>query len=240
MDVKQQAIDRLANSMRRFGEDYMRFTNLIRIDKEEAINNQDRAFESKLEAFHSLYDVTKLDFDYFKYGDTALLIVVRNAIHHRDHNLFHSWYKRLLTDGLEYHSGASYLFVTNPVCSRPPVMSIFYKLEDILCRLDEKLGSPGLESRMSNKNRRDLLSVISNDLQIDEIIKHAKMERYPTDQIYINFMPIFISAVVKVFTALKAKGVEFAGYDAEVYEKQFTSELSVDYSSRDYERVKIP
>ena len=65
IQILQTAVDKLSNSMRIYGEASFNFFNLIKIDKEEAINNLDRAFESKLEAFHTLYDVTKKDIDYF-------------------------------------------------------------------------------------------------------------------------------------------------------------------------------
>lgn len=62
----------------------MRFGSLFDIDREEAVNNLDRGFEAKLNAFHSLYDVSKSLFPYADFGDTALLIAVRNALHHHD------------------------------------------------------------------------------------------------------------------------------------------------------------
>ncbi len=63
----------------------MDFGRLFKVDREEAIDNLDRAFEAKLEAFHSLYDVSKAIFPYFEHGESAALIALRNAIHHRDH-----------------------------------------------------------------------------------------------------------------------------------------------------------
>ena len=66
----------------------MNFHRLKSVDPEEAIDNLDRAMEAKLEAFHSLYDVIKNDFDYFSHADSALLILLRNAVHHRNHPLF--------------------------------------------------------------------------------------------------------------------------------------------------------
>ena len=53
------AISTLANTMRLYVESHMRFGELFKVDREEAINNLDRAFEAKLEAFHTLYDVSK-------------------------------------------------------------------------------------------------------------------------------------------------------------------------------------
>jgi hypothetical protein len=40
-------------------------------------------------------------------------------------------------------------------------------------------------------------------------------------------MPLFTSAVCRVFKALKAAGVSFKGDDAQTYEKPFTSEIDV-------------
>ena len=75
--------------MRIYGEAHMNFNRLKSAD--EAIDNLDRAMEAKLEAFHSLYDVTKELFDYFEHADTAVLILLRNAIHPRNHLLIKTW-----------------------------------------------------------------------------------------------------------------------------------------------------
>ena len=52
-------------------------------------------------------------------------------------------------------------------------------------------------------------------------------------------MPIFISAACRAFKALKAHGVEFAGYDTKVYEEPFTNELNVDFSKVNYEPLRM-
>lgn len=240
MKIKQIAVDKLSNTMRMYGEAKFNFERLKLVDKEEAINNLDRAFEAKLEAFHSLYDVTKEDFNYFEHADTALLILIRNAIHHRDHDLFISWNKEmLLNGGLEKNNGAEFLLASNRVCDRVPVMQYYYKLEDILLRLDKNLASPYLENRMKLEQKEVLLKKLSDQLKFNEIIGYAKSERYPINQIYLNLIPIFTSAVVKVFTELKSKGLQFEGYDAKVYEEPFTNELSVDYAVIDYQPVRI-
>lgn len=108
----QHAWENLSNTMRVYVETRLGFEHLRRIDQEEAINNVDRAFEAKLEKFHALYDVTKdlPGFDYFGHGDTSLIIVLRNAIHHRDHDLFFSWNALIgLNDGLARLAGGGFL-----------------------------------------------------------------------------------------------------------------------------------
>ena len=240
MEILQQAAKKLANSMRIYVETHIDFQRLIAVDKEEAIDNLDRAFESKLEAFHSLYDVSKEHLDYFANGDTASLILMRNAIHHRDHLLFKSWNQEMaLDERYKNHLGAEFLLVDYPVSGSPPRMRYFYKLEDFYLRTDEALASPYLEKRMGAANRNKLINQLNSDLHFSDIQKFSKSERYPINQVYINVMPIFISATCRAFKALKQNGLQFSGFDANVYELPFTNELEVDFSKFTYKALRV-
>jgi hypothetical protein len=240
VEIKQLAIDKLANTMRIYVETKIDFERLKNIDLEEAINNLDRAFEAKLEAFHSLYDVTKTDFEYFDYADSATLIMLRNAIHHRDHFLFKSWnYEMLLNDGLKKNHGAEFLLASHNVMDDIPKMKYYYKLDDFYARIDSNLDSPYLETKMSKSNREKLVFQLKNELHFDMVSNYAKSNRYPTSQIYINVIPIFISAVSKVFKALKSKGTEFKGFDSKVYEEPFVNELEVNMKNFSYMPIRV-
>jgi hypothetical protein len=240
MEIIQIAIDKLANSMRLYGETSMGFQRLKDIDSEEAINNLDRAFESKLEAFHSLYDVTKNDFLYFDNADTALLILLRNAVHHRDHLLFRSWNSEmLLNDGLSKYDGAEFLLAGHDVVDAPHTMRHYYKLDDFFERIDPEINSPYLESKMNLTKKDKTIKQFKKDLNFDGLYSYAKNNCYPSNQIYLNIIPIYISAVSKVFKALKSKGIEFKGYDAKVYEEPFTNELQVDLFKFNYMPMRI-
>lgn len=240
MEIKQQAVKKLANSMRIYVETHMDFNRLKDVDQEEAIDNLDRALESKLEAFHSLYDVTKDDFNYFSYGDTALIILLRNAVHHRDHLLFKSWNQEIaLNEGYKKYLGAEFILASHDVLDSPSRMRYFYKLEDFYQRIDLDLESPYVDQRMRNGNRTKLLAQLNEDLNFKSIMGYAQQERYPKKQIYINIIPIFISAVCKVFKALKENGLEFVGFDAKAYEEPFTNELKVDFSKINYTPIRI-
>jgi len=231
VEILQQAVRKLANSMRIYVETHLGFQRLVRVDKEEAINNLDRALESKFEAFHSLYDVSKDYLDYFAHADTAVLILIRNAIHHRDHLLFRGWNQEMaLEDRFKNYLGAEFLLVDYPTLGSPSQMRYFYKLEDFYHRIDVTMASPYLEKRMGKARRRKLLDQINVDLFFSEIRARAESDRYPVKQVYVNVIPIFISATCRVFSALKAAGVEFQGFDAQAYEEPFTNELEVDFS----------
>ncbi|EBL9364458.1 hypothetical protein DOO14_25235, partial [Salmonella enterica] len=240
MEIKQQAIKKLSNSMRVYVETHLEFHRLKEIDKEEAIDNLDLAFETKLEAFHSLYDISKSGIDYFEHGDTACLILMRNAIHHRDHLLFKSWNRAIaLNDNYKKYLGAEFLLCDYHVLDSPAKMRYYYKLEDFYLRLDEKLGSPYLERRMSAGNRIKIIELLDRELNFSDIKNYANLNRYPLNQIYINVIPIFISAVCRVFKELKLDGIEFFGFDAKTYEEPFTNELSVDFSKIIYTPLRI-
>lgn len=226
--------------MRIYVETHLDFQRLKLVDQEEAIDNLDRAFESKLEAFHGLYDVSKDHLDYFANADTAALILMRNAIHHRDHLLFKSWNQEVaLDEKYKNHLGAEFLLVDYPVLGAPCKMRYFYKIEDFYLRLDASLKSPFLEKKMGAANRRKLIGQIDSELSFSEIRKYAVSERYPINQVYINVMPIFISATCRVFSALKNGGLQFVGFDAKAYKEPFANELEVDFKKYTHMPVRI-
>jgi hypothetical protein len=227
------AISILANTMRLYVETHVRFAGLLNVDREEAINNLDRAFEAKLEAFHTLYDVSNKVFPYFDHGDTTLLIAVRNAIHHRNHPLFRSLYSRLfLDDAPSRWQGASFLLATYPTLHGAPIrMSHFIRLDDLDARLDPKLASPHLDAFTKPNRAEQRFMLIESQLALPVIRQKGLSARYPENQIYLDLMPVFTSAVCRVFKAMKAASVEFKGYDADVYMEPFTSEIEVDLSN---------
>ncbi len=226
----EAAISTLANSMRLYGEAQMRFADVFGVDREEAINNVDRAFEAKLEAFHTLYDVSKAIFPYFDHGDTALLIAVRNAIHHRNHPLFRGLYARLLLDeDPERWRGAALLLSTYPTLHGAPIlMQNFVRLDDVDARLNPDVASPHLNTSMKAPKVRQTFELIDRELALGAIRAEAARERYPDDQVYLDLMPVFTSAVVRVFKAMKAIGIRFRGFDADAYSVPFTNEIEVD------------
>ncbi|MGB2784794.1 hypothetical protein [Psychrobacter sp.] len=118
-------------------------------------------------------------------------------------------------------------------------MKNFYKLEDFYFRLDPKLASPYLVDRMKDKDKLKLLDQIKSELNFDLMTTYAEDRRYPIKQIYVNLIPVYISAVCKVFKALNDKGIEFIGFDANVYKEPFTNELKVDFSSIEYTPIRI-
>jgi hypothetical protein len=244
--ITNQAIDKLANTMRLYAEASFKFNSLKKVDTEEAINNLDRAFEAKLESFHSLYDVTQNinGFDYFNSADTALLILLRNAIHHRDHTLFNTWnYEMNLNGGLERSNGAEFLLASHSVTNTHAPFEdaitgqVYYKLDDFFDRLrDPKV------KRMMGKHADEKIEKLSNqlksDLGVDVLLEHSSKNRYPRKQIYINIIPIFMSAFRRVLEAFDFKSKESLGYDSDVYIDHMRT-MVVNFSEFNYKPVRI-
>jgi len=233
METIQIAVEKISNSMRIYGENSSNSYRLFQLgEKEEATNNLDRAFESKLEAFHSLYDVTKNKFNYFLYADTSLLILLRNAIHHKDHLLFKSWNAEMhLNSGMKKMAGATFLMVNYKLEGQ--ASQYYYKLEDIFDRID-------IEKKMSEKNRKILLKLLNEELFFSKIKDDSQLKRFPLSQVYINVIPIFISAMSKVFKEFKHLGIKLNGFDSDVYSKHFASMEPIDFSKLTYKELKIP
>ncbi len=219
MNIIEANLDRLCNMLRLLAETAENVKRLKHIDLEEAVNNFDRSFEGVLEAFHSLYDVTNDKIDYFEHADTSLIILIRNAIHHRDHPLFKSWNAEMnLNKGYKKYIGAEFLLCSYaPVEKDTHVMKYYYKLVDIYDRLDKSRSSPYLVTRINIQNMARQLFAINSELGFKKICQYATENRYPLDQIYINIIPILQAAIKRVFLVLNNNDLAIKGYDSKVY-----------------------
>jgi hypothetical protein len=228
----QRAWERLSNAMRLYGEAVMRFPSLVEVDREEAITSLDLAFEAKLEMFHTLYDVSKgmPGFNYFDHGDTSLLIVLRNAIHHWDHDLFESMNARLGQAGaLKKLAGAEFLMARHPNVDTAWSSEHYLLLHDFFARL----ASPNV------KHALVLRAYWESELRFAEISAYAKAERYPNSQVYIDVMPIFISAMHRVCRWLEASAMKPKGFDGNVYSRHFLGPMGVDLGKVTYKTLRV-
>jgi hypothetical protein len=232
MEIVQFALETLANSMRIYAVNSANFHHLLSIDSEEAINNLDRSFEAKLEAFHSVYDVTTDKFNYFDHADTALLIIIRNAIHHRSHLLFRSWNSEMhLNGGMKRYSGATFLFVNHTENEVAKYSEYYLKISDIYERIS---------TSNSVKNKENIIKLIENDLKLHEAVGLSASEGYPLSQVYLNIIPIFVTAMHKLFEHVKTEGVVPKGFDSELYRDHFACHLPLTARKMQYKSLRIP
>ncbi|AOE63749.1 hypothetical protein QZH45_04645 [Pseudomonas corrugata] len=238
--IVANALGRFANAMRLYGEAFMRYRSLVEIDKEEAIHNLDRSFETVLEGFHGLYDVSKPLLDYHAFPETSLLISLRNALHHRDHPLFHSLLQTIWLDGdTERLYGVEYLIARHrTIGGAPPLMMHLIKLNDVYDRLDPREDSPYL-NRIGRNNALAQFEALEDGLAFAKIWSNARTERYPDKQVYLDVLPVFNSAVSRVFIALVNSGVPLKNFDENVYKQMFIEEVRIDLKHFDFFSLRI-
>ncbi|MDG4695663.1 MULTISPECIES: hypothetical protein [Providencia] len=229
-EIIEHSVDRLCNALRLFSECSFSVKQLLHIDKEEAVDNHDRAFEVILESFHTLYDTSKKEVNYFNNPSSSLLIIIRNAIHHRNHSLFNSWNRTMIRrDGYKKYDGAEFLLCSyDPLNENSHVMQYYYKLDDIFTQLDN-----GQYIKPNNKK------MIIDELNLNLIKNYASSQRYPLEQIYLNIIPVMCSAVRYAFNELIKKGIEPSGFDSEVYLKHFTTDGFFDLNSINYKKIRF-
>jgi hypothetical protein len=232
MSPAQFAWEALSNTMRLYAESSARFHALMKVDQEEAVANHDRAFEAKLESFHRLYDVTKNlpGFDYFNHADTSLLILLRNAIHHRDHSLFTSWNRMMFFGGgVSSKAGAAFLIGEyerqTERSSRYPL-----PLHDFYQRL----------SHGSIRKPDTLRKLWNDDLAFGKIADHAQQEGYLANQVYVDVLPVFCSALKRVTSWLHTAGLDPVGFDSETYADHFSQSQELDLRVPTFKVVRIP
>lgn len=222
MKVTEQAISRLANTMRRYAEAQVMFEEIKRYDIQEAVENLDRAFEAKLEAFHTLFDIDKNNFNYYDHVDTTAILVLRNAIHHRGHELFTSWNAYMLEDGERVlNSGEKFLIFQHDISGVGNIAKQLYRIEDFYLRLDEGLDSPGRDSSMGKHRRMEVFNKIKYELGFEEMLNFSFNKNYNKSRIYINFIPIFMSGICRIFKNMQERDIKFIGYDADTYGAYF-------------------
>lgn len=209
-----------------------RFHSLMQVDQEEAIANHDRAFEAKLESFHRLYDVTKNlpGFDFFNHADTSLLIVLRNALHHRDHTLFTSWNRMMFFGGgVSSKAGAAFLIgeyerQTERTSRYPlPLHDFYQRLAHSTIRKPDRLRK-----------------LWNDDLAFGLIADRARQDGYPAHQVYVDVLPVFCSALKRVTSWMQTAELAPVGFDSETYAAHFTRSPALDLGVAAFKVVRVP
>ena len=74
-------------------------------------------------------------------------------------------------------------------------------------------------------------------IEVMELIE-AK-DAYPKSQVYINLMPIFISAMHRVCRWLEASKMKPKGFDGNVYSRHFLGPMGVDLGRVTYRTLRV-
>jgi hypothetical protein len=144
-----------------------------------------------------------------------LVIVLRNAVHHRDHELFVSWNAAIvLSGGPSAKAGAAYLLGSHSAPDDYVTSRAFYLLNDFYARL-------AMPKEMTKIRSREALKQLWEAKLGWELVSRGERERYPKTQVYFDVMPVLISAVAHVARSLRSFGVTPVRSDGEIYLESF-------------------
>jgi hypothetical protein len=76
-------------------------------------------------------------------------------------------------------------------------------------------------------------------LALAKVWGYARGERYPDKQVYLDVLPIFNSAVARVFTAMVDAEVPFRNFDENTYKKMFVEEIRNDLQHFEFLNLRI-
>jgi hypothetical protein len=138
------------------------------------------------------------------------------------------------------YSGGAFLMASHNINEEDFGSKFYYKLDDIYDRIDASRDSPYLEKMMGNNNRKKLIKLLNEQLNFPRIYEQAKIEGYPSKQIYINIMPIYFSAINRIFRSFKKSEMEFKGFDSDTYQSYFTSGQNSQLNSIGYKKIRLP
>jgi len=215
----------LAQSLRVFAEQSLRFRALFLIDAPEAVGNLDHAIDGILNAFHGLYDAVKIEAnDAFRFYDEplcALVLRLRNARHHNQANGVRSIYRCARTE----ESRVNYLlidFAAGDGEEGGAFAEYYIAWADVLIAL-------GLEREKYAASVAAGRNAIKAEIFENWCAGHG----YSTRQMFVNLIPV-LSAAGSACIGPLARYIEPQSVEAEAFIKIFQTVESANFAQQDY------
>lgn len=184
MDINYQ-FECLSQSLRMQLEQINKYPELVKVDEHEAIFNVEIIVKSVLDCFHNVFDaiqtLSNKTIDFYQYPELHLIIQVRNARHHND----------TLTSIFFENDEVFFVDFSFEEDSLPCLIYPL-KWQDIINKLS------------SNTKSLSKYPDIRNFIQADDFEKHAKLNGYVDDKIYINIIPLMLQAGRKLVELCKS------------------------------------
>lgn len=195
------AYEDLSQSLRMYLEAHYRaHTDLLFVDRDEAVGNMELTFTGILNSFHSLYDaiIKKLGrdiLDWYGAPELCIVLAVRNARHHNAANKIRGLYN--------YHIQTS----KTPEVHKTYTMVDFVFEHDYINHTDYYLSWDDLSNfldmgREITRLRQDSKDLLYRYINANRFYSYAKKRNLNTESLMINFIPLLINAMRIVTTTI--------------------------------------
>jgi len=174
---------------------------LLMLDRAEAVGNIETALTSVLNGFHSLYDAIEkqLDtnpIDWYKLGELATILAIRNARHHNKANKIRSLYTYHAQEAENLQHMEQYVLVDYITPDDgADTFDVYVSWAD----LNRLLSMPKKESRINP----DTCNVIKEYLNSSKYSKYATHFELPDSRVFINIVPLIVNAAATIVPLIK-------------------------------------
>lgn len=200
----EHAFEELAQSLRVLLEANYRanVAGLIQVDRAEAVGNIETAVTSVLNAFHSLYDATKKQLaenpiDWYKTGELAIILAIRNARHHNKANRIRTLYSYHTQEAEAVNRMEQYVLIDFPCIEDDgTTFDVYISWAD----LSTLLSLPKSESSLAPET----VKLIEEYINSKEFAKYSSSYDLPETRAVINLVPLLVNAAATIVPLIES------------------------------------
>lgn len=197
------AHDDLAHSLRVLLEaDYhANRAGLLFTDRPEAVGNIETALGAVLNAFHSLYDAIESQLgkpliDWYRTGELAVILAIRNARHHNHANKIRTLYTYHARNSGSPNRMSRYVLID---FDSPEEDADTFELYLSWADLNTLLSMPANESRIRPSSR----DAIWTYLGAEKFDSYAALYDLTKDRVFFNVVPLIVNAAIVITPLIK-------------------------------------
>jgi len=200
----EHAFEELAQSLRVLLEANYRANagGLLLIDRAEAVGNIETAVTSVLNAFHSLYDaiekqLSESPVDWYKTGELAIILAIRNARHHNKANRIRTLYTYHTQEAEAVNRMEQYVRIDFPSLEDDgTTFDVYISWAD----LNALLSLPKSESRIAPET----VKIIEEYINSTEFSNYANSYGLPESSVVINLVPLIVNAAATIVPLIES------------------------------------
>lgn len=174
---------------------------LLQLDRAEAVGNIETALAAVLNAFHSLYDAMDKEghsglIEWYKTPELATVLILRNARHHNQAKKIRTMYSYYAQEAEKIGRMEMYILVDFPAMEDgADTFDVYISWAD----LKTLLSLPTADTRIRDAAAQS----IRNYLASSKFVDYANQYDLEEDRVFINVVPIFVNAAVKLVPLIK-------------------------------------